>query len=278
MTDSRRWAASSAAVGVHPPSVEGVRVDALLETFGSRWPEIRAGASAAEQVGLDGVWLNDHLAGSVHGAPHVLECWTILSAIAAEVPRIAIGPLVLNVGNRDPGTLAVMAATLQHVSGGRLVLGLGAGAPAGTSYATEQVALGHRVPADPVRRRDVERTIAILREVWSGAVPPAAGFLRPEPVPPIVVAGFGPKMAALAGRVGDGICIPAGPGLTELVAVARRARAQSGHDPEQFLVAVSLPSIPPSAQPWLELGVDRLIVYLAPPFERGVEQLAQIAH
>ena len=174
------------------------------------------------------MWLNDHLAGSVQGAPHVLECWTVLSALAAEVPRIAVGPLVLNVANRDPGTLAVMAATLQHVSGGRLLLGLGAGARAGTSYAIEQEALGRRVPADPERRRAVERTIAILRQVWSGAVPPAAGFLRPEPAPPIVVAAFGPKMAELAGRVGDGICVPAGSMLAELVAVARRAHARLG--------------------------------------------------
>ena len=255
-----------------------MRIDVLLETFGSQWPEIHAGASRADRVGLDGVWLNDHLAGSVHGAPHVLECWTILSAIAAEVPRIAVGPLVLNVGNRDPGTLAVMAATLQHVSGGRLILGLGAGARAGTSYAVEQEALGHRVAADPERRRAVERSIAILRQVWSGAVPPAAGFLRPEPAPPIVVAAFGPKMAEVAGRVGDGICVPSGPKLAELVGVARSAHAQSGRDPGQFLVVVSLPSIPQRAQPWAELGVDRLIVYLAPPFEEGVERLAEIRH
>jgi alkanesulfonate monooxygenase SsuD/methylene tetrahydromethanopterin reductase-like flavin-dependent oxidoreductase (luciferase family) len=253
-----------------------VRIDVLLETFGSRWPQIHAGAMAAERVGLDGVWLNDHLAGSVQGAPDVLECWTILSALAAEVPRIAVGPLVLNIGNRDPGTLAVMAATLQHVSGGRLLLGLGAGARAGTAYASEQEALGHRVPADPERRRAVERSIAIMRQVWSGVVPPAAGFLRPEPAPPIVVAGFGPKMAELAGRVGDGICVRAGSGLAELVAVARRAHAQSGRDADRFLVTVSLPSVPQGARPWVELGVDRLIVYVAPPFEEGVERLAQM--
>jgi alkanesulfonate monooxygenase SsuD/methylene tetrahydromethanopterin reductase-like flavin-dependent oxidoreductase (luciferase family) len=253
-----------------------VRIDVLLETFGARWPKIRAGALTAERAGLDGVWLNDHLAGSVQGATDVLECWTILSALAAEVPRIAVGPLVLNIANRDPGTLAVMAATLQHVSGGRLILGLGAGARAGTSYAIEQYALGHRVPDDPERRRAVERTIAVLRQVWSGSVSPAEGFLRPEPAPPIVVAAFGPKMAALAGRVGDGICVPAGPKLAELVAVARKARAQSGGDPEQFLVTASLRSVPQRAEPWVELGVDRLIVYLAPPLERGVEGLAKI--
>jgi alkanesulfonate monooxygenase SsuD/methylene tetrahydromethanopterin reductase-like flavin-dependent oxidoreductase (luciferase family) len=64
-----------------------VRVDVLLETFGTSWPEIRDGALAAERAGLDGVWLNDHLAGSTQGASHVLECWTVLSALATEVPR-----------------------------------------------------------------------------------------------------------------------------------------------------------------------------------------------
>ena len=234
-----------------------MRVDVLLESFGSRWPEIRDGALAAERAGFDGVWLNDHLAGSVEGASHVLECWTVLSALAVEVPRIALGPLVLNVANRDPGTLAVMAATLQHVSGGRLLLGLGAGARAGTSYAIEQEALGRLVLSGPERRRSVERTIAILRQVWSGAVAPAAGFLRPEPVPPILVAALGPKMA-------------------ELVAVARRACARSGRDPKRLLVTGSLATPPERTQLPVGLDADRLILYVAPPFDEGVARLGEI--
>ncbi len=253
-----------------------MHVDVLLDTFGSRWPEIRDGALAAQQAGFDGVWLNDHLAGSVEGAPHVLECWTTLSALAAEVPRIAVGPLVLNVANRDPGTLAVMAATLQHVSAGRLLLGLGAGAQAGTTYAIEQEALGRLVLSGPERRRAVERTIAVLRQVWSGAVAPAAGFLRPEPVPPILVAGLGPKMAELAGRVGDGVCVPVGSMLAELVAVARQAYALSGRDPQQMIVAASLATWPERTPPPVGPGVDRLVVYVSPPFDQGVARLGQI--
>jgi alkanesulfonate monooxygenase SsuD/methylene tetrahydromethanopterin reductase-like flavin-dependent oxidoreductase (luciferase family) len=253
-----------------------VRVDVLLETFGSRWPEIRDAAAATERAGLDGVWLNDHLSGTGEGATHVLECWTVLSALAVEVPRITVGPLVLNVANRDPGTLGVMAATLQHISGGRLLLGLGAGARAGTSYAIEQEALGRRVPTDRDRRLAVERSIAMLRRVWSGAVPPAAGFLRPDPVPPILVGGSGPKMADLAGRVADGICVPAGPMTAELIAAARRARLDSGRDPAQLVVTVSLPSIPERGQSWAGPDVDRLIVYVGQPFDEGVTRLAEI--
>src|SRR5258708_39484007 len=110
-------------------------IDVLFDTFESHWNEVLDGALAAEQGGIAGVWLNDHLAGSVQGASRVLECWTTLTAIAATVPRITVGSLVLNVANRDAGTLAVMAATLQEVSSGRLLLGLGAGAGRDTPYA-----------------------------------------------------------------------------------------------------------------------------------------------
>jgi alkanesulfonate monooxygenase SsuD/methylene tetrahydromethanopterin reductase-like flavin-dependent oxidoreductase (luciferase family) len=253
-----------------------VRVDVLLETFGVDWRELRQGAILVERAGFDGVWVNDHLAGSVQGARHVLECWTALSALASEVPRIDIGPLVLNVANRDPGTLAVMAATLQQVSGGRLLLGLGAGAAPGSSYAIEQVALGRRVPADPDRREAVERTVATLRRVWSGAVAEAAGFLRPDPVPPVVIAASGPKMAELAGRVGDGLCVRGETGMAELVGVARRAYADTGRSRERLIVMASLTTLPQPMAPWAGLDLDRLIVYLAPPFAEGVGRLATV--
>ena len=126
-------------------------IDVLFDPFDAQWSDVRDGAVAAEEAGFDGIWLYDHLAGSVHGATRVLECWTTLTAIAATVPRITVGPLVLNVANRDPGTLAVMAATLQEVSGGRLLLGLGAGGGNDTPYAAEQEAFGRAVPGARVR-------------------------------------------------------------------------------------------------------------------------------
>jgi alkanesulfonate monooxygenase SsuD/methylene tetrahydromethanopterin reductase-like flavin-dependent oxidoreductase (luciferase family) len=253
-----------------------VQVDVLLETFGTTWPEVRNGVSLAERTRFDGVWANDHLAGSVQNAPHVLECWTVLSALAVEVPRIAVGPLVLNVANRDAGTLAVMAATLQHLSGGRLLVGVGAGARSGSPYASEQEALGRRLPSDGERRDRVEQTINMLRRVWTGTVPPATGFLRPEPIPPIVVAAAGPKMAELAGRVGDGICVPVGSTMTELIALAGRARARSGRDPGRLLVTALMTSWPGRAQPPVGAGIDRLIIYVRPPFDEAIPRLADM--
>jgi alkanesulfonate monooxygenase SsuD/methylene tetrahydromethanopterin reductase-like flavin-dependent oxidoreductase (luciferase family) len=250
-------------------------VDVLLDGFGSRWTDIRESAIAAEAGGFDGVWMNDHLSGLVQGAPHVLECWTVLSALAAAVPRVTLGPLVLNVANRDAGTLAVMAATLQEVSGGRLVLGIGAGGGPGTPYGLEQEALGRTVASDPKRRRAVERTVGALRQMWSDAAG-GSGFLRPTPLPPILIAAFGPKMADVAGRIGDGICVQAGAGLTELATIARKAHARAGRDPRHFLLAASLGSVPEHTRQWAELGVDRLIVYVPPPFGDGIRQLGGV--
>ena len=185
-----------------------MQIDLLFDPFGATWSDVREGAIAAEGEGFDGVWLYDHLAGSVHGESRVLECWTTLTAIAATVPRIAVGPMVLNVANRHPGTLGVMAATLQEVSGGRLLLGLGAGGGRDTPYAAEQRAFGRPVPGDVARRAAVETAVATLRSVWSGTVNGVGGFLRPDPPPPIILGGFGPKMAELAGRVADGVNLP----------------------------------------------------------------------
>jgi alkanesulfonate monooxygenase SsuD/methylene tetrahydromethanopterin reductase-like flavin-dependent oxidoreductase (luciferase family) len=164
-----------------------VKIDVLVDPFGARWTDVRRLARAAEDGGFDGLWTWDHLAGSVHRMDRVLESWTVLSAIAACTERIAIGPMVLNVANRDPGTLAVMAATFQEISAGRLLLGIGAGGGAGTPYASEQRALGRDVPPDAVRRRHLAAAIETLRQVWSGRFGEASGFLVPETVPPIIV-------------------------------------------------------------------------------------------
>jgi alkanesulfonate monooxygenase SsuD/methylene tetrahydromethanopterin reductase-like flavin-dependent oxidoreductase (luciferase family) len=249
-------------------------VDVLLDGFGTQWADVLAAAQAAEAGGLDGVWLNDHLSGLVQGAPHVLECWTVLSALASTVPRVVLGPLVLNVANRDGGTLAVMAATLQEISGGRLMLGIGAGGGSSSPYGFEQEALGRVVGSDPERRRAVERTVETLRQVWSGAIAGKRGFLRPDPLPPILIAAFGPKMAELAGRIGDGICVQANARLPELAAVAREAHSNAGRDPGRFLLVATLGSVPEQTRPWSELDVDRLIVYVAPPFTEGIRRLA----
>jgi alkanesulfonate monooxygenase SsuD/methylene tetrahydromethanopterin reductase-like flavin-dependent oxidoreductase (luciferase family) len=251
-----------------------MKIDLLFDPFGATWPDVREAASAAEGEGFDGVWLYDHLAGSVHRQDKVLEAWTTLTAIAATVPRIAIGPMVLNVANRPAGTLGVMAATLQEVSEGRLLLGLGAGGGRETPYAAEQRAFDRPVPGDAARRNAVEVAAVTLRAVWSGTVGGVGGFLRPDPPPPIIVGGFGPKMAELAGRVADGLNLPGGPQLARLLEIARAARSAAGRDRSDFIVTVSSDLRPQALERLEALGVDRVVAFVGSPSAAHVRRLA----
>ena len=90
------------------------------------WPEYLAIARAAEEVGFDSIWVGDHL---LYRDPDrgPWEAWTLLAALAAATERVRLGPLVACTAFHPPGLIAKMAATLAEVSGGRFVLGLGAG-------------------------------------------------------------------------------------------------------------------------------------------------------
>ena len=106
-------------VGVQLPEVERV----------VRWPELRAMATRAEAIGLDSIWVGDHLLyrddeGRAEGP---WEAWSLLSALAAVTERVEIGPLVAATGFHSPAMLAKKAATVEEISNGRLILGLGAG-------------------------------------------------------------------------------------------------------------------------------------------------------
>src|SRR4029077_7273992 len=155
-----------------------MRTDLLLIPMSARYRDMRAAAIAAEEAGFDGLWTWDPLRDpDGESGPGVPEAWTTLTALAEATRRIALGPLVLNVANRHPGLLANMAATLQAVSGGRLLLGIGAGGSQRTPYAAEQRAIGQSVERDEVRARKVVEAVGLMRRLWSGH----AGFLRPEP-------------------------------------------------------------------------------------------------
>jgi alkanesulfonate monooxygenase SsuD/methylene tetrahydromethanopterin reductase-like flavin-dependent oxidoreductase (luciferase family) len=94
-----------------------------------RWPEVVAMARAAEEVGFDSIWLGDHLLYRGDGRPErgPRDVWTQLAALAAVTERVALGPLVACTAFHPPGILARMAASVDEVSGGRLVFGIGAG-------------------------------------------------------------------------------------------------------------------------------------------------------
>jgi alkanesulfonate monooxygenase SsuD/methylene tetrahydromethanopterin reductase-like flavin-dependent oxidoreductase (luciferase family) len=263
-----------------------VKTDLLLMPMGARYADMRRAAVAAEEAGFDGLWTWDHLRDPDGGArSRVPEVWTALTALAEVTQRVTLGPLVLNVNSRHPGLLANMAATLQEISGGRLLLGLGAGGHRRLPYAVEHEALGLRVEPDQTRAERVAEAAQVLRRLWTGdessfsgvhyRLERPSGFLRPDPPPPIVIGGFGPRMAAIAGRHADGFNTQAGhPQLAELIRIGRDEHARAGRDPARFMATVFAglrdsylrPDSPARAS--LErLGVERLILLVEPPFD-----------
>ena len=106
-------------VGVQLPEVERV----------VRWPELAAMARTAEEIGLDSIWVGDHLLYRDRGPQPVApwEAWSQLAALAAITTRVELGPLVASASFHNPAMLAAKANAIDEISGGRLIVGLGAG-------------------------------------------------------------------------------------------------------------------------------------------------------
>jgi alkanesulfonate monooxygenase SsuD/methylene tetrahydromethanopterin reductase-like flavin-dependent oxidoreductase (luciferase family) len=93
-----------------------------------RWPELRQMAKTAEEVGFDSLWVGDHLLyRKPLGPVGPWEAWSTMASLAEATTRVEIGPLVACTAFHNPAVMAKMAATLDEISGGRLILGLGAG-------------------------------------------------------------------------------------------------------------------------------------------------------
>jgi len=150
----------------------------------------------------DSAWFIDHLQGDV------LEGWTTLTYLAARHPSLRWGHTVLAQTFRNPALVAKMGATLQFLSGGHFILGIGAG-----GQADEHRAYGYAFPPGPERVAALDETLQIIKALWTQERATFAGVHyrvegascepRPDPMPPIMVGAFKPQMLRLTARHAD---------------------------------------------------------------------------
>jgi F420-dependent oxidoreductase-like protein len=176
------------------------------------WRQWVALARACEEHGLEGLFRSDHyLSVFTDPARGSLDAWATLAGLAAVTDRIRLGTLVSPVTFRHPSVLAKQVATVDHISGGRVELGIGAG-----WHVPEHRAYGFDYPEDRVRMELLAEQLEIVHRSWSEAPLTFEGrhyrmeglhaLPRPvqDPHPPLIVGGHaGPRSAALAARWAD---------------------------------------------------------------------------
>lgn len=161
----------------------------------------------ADRLGFVAVWDYDHFYGPQENTAPTYEGWTILAAMAAVTNRARIGCLVSSVTFRNPAVLAKMAATVDHISGGRLNFGIGAG-----WHEAEHRGYGIDFPGAATRVAMVDEALTLIRRLWTEDSVTFKGrffalenaLCEPKPLqhphPPIVMGGTEPKMLRVIAR------------------------------------------------------------------------------
>ncbi|HJX08549.1 MAG TPA: LLM class flavin-dependent oxidoreductase [Actinomycetota bacterium] len=172
-----------------------------------RWPEYVAMARAAEAVGFDSIWIGDHYLYRGDGRPErgPWEAWTMLAALAAVTERVRLGPLVACLAFHEPAVLAKMAASIDEISGGRLVLGVGAGWNE-AEFRAFGIPYDHRVARFEESYEIVRRLLDGERVTFHGTyahVDDAVLLPRPERRPTLMIGSSGKRMLAIASPTAD---------------------------------------------------------------------------
>ena len=266
------------------------------------WREMRGFATHAEAIGLDSLWVCDHFLSGPAGRPAeaIHEGWTIVAALAASTSTIELGQLVMCVSFRSPALLAKMAVTADGVSGGRLLLGLGAG-----WYDPEYLAFGfptdHRVARFAEALQIIGPLLRGERLTFTGRyhqVRDAVLLPRPDRPIPILVAGHRPRMLRLTARYADAWNTAwfgrPDKRLGQRLASMHAALQAESRDPATLRCTVGMDceltdagqtgggslaglagELARAIDAYERLGIDDLIVRLQPSTPRGLDQLAR---
>ena len=276
-----------------------------------RWPEYLAMAQAAEAVGFDSIWVGDHLLyrdDEEGGERGPWDAWTLMAALAAGTQRVQLGPLVACTAFHPPGLIARMVAALAEVSGGRFVLGLGAGWNE-DEFRAFGIPFDHRVSRFEESFTIIRRMLAGERVTLDGRYCQAedAVLLPAPPEPPrLMIGSNGPRMLSIAlphvevwntwyedfGNSPGGFAA-----LNDRISAAAR---DAGRDPSEIersaCVFVALgpsdevhgrtPEAPPLEGPpgriaatlseFAEAGADEVILVVSPITERSIRELAAV--
>ncbi len=174
------------------------------------WPEMRDRWRWFESLGFDSLWLPDHFVPTARPEGPFFEAWTLLAALATQTERARIGIMVSSNTFRHPSLLAKQAVTLDHVSNGRLELGVGAG-----WFRDEHEMFGLDFPETGELVDRFAETLDLLDRYLSNDITSFAGEYyslknapnRPAPIqrprPPLVLGAHGPRMIRLAARYAD---------------------------------------------------------------------------
>jgi F420-dependent oxidoreductase-like protein len=282
-----------------------MRISISITNFSWRGGELDAHlarvARAADRGGLDGVWVADHLLqadpyGARPDETEMLEAYTTLGFLAAATERVRLGTLVTAVTFRPPALLVKAVTTLDVLSRGRAMFGIGAG-----YEGAEAAAMGLPLPPTPERFARLEETLRIARQMWAGDESPFRGshytldrpVLSPGPAtrphPPILIGGTGERRTLpLVARYADACNVfdipDGGATVRHKLAVLERLCTEIGRpygDIEKTIgtrlqPGESAASFVQRCRPFADLGIDHVGVLTTGPWtEEAVATLAE---
>lgn len=247
----------------------------LTPVIGNRWSDYQPIVMFQEQHILpeatkyfDAIWVADHFYGFDAKTDPFLEAWTTLTWLAAKFPSVQLCHHVLGQGYRHPALTAKMAATLQTLSGGRFMLGIGAG-----WREDEYRSYGYDFPKASVRFEQLEDVIHICRTMWTEDDPTyngkhfsiagAAAPPRPDTMPPICIGAAGEKVGLpMVGRLADMWNSFMTKDETDWLRkrdIVRASAEAAGRDPHSIAISVTAERPLPSTDEESEAMLERLL-------------------